>query len=138
MRQEKPPEEAPLSILFVEDNPVTSASLTKAFERRGYSVTHTMNLEQSLKAIEESDHFDYLLCDYDLNGENGLIAAKAFADKFSDSAFAMFTGYEDFLRRKEVQEFLGKSSFARHLDVLYKPIDRNLIFQWLVESRQDK
>ena len=124
-----------LSLLFVEDNPVTSASLGKAFSRRGFEVVHAATLEEGLEAVQKSKKFDCLLCDFDRKGENGLLVAKAFADKFPSSPIAIFTGHKDLLQRKDVQVFFHQNPFPKKLKYLYKPIDRTDIFQWFSEVK---
>ena len=127
-----------MKVLFVEDNPVTTHSISKILENKGYEVFCAKDLESAEKIINDEEGFTHLLCDYDLQGENGLYAAKAFHERFPDAGILIFTGHKEFLRNQDVIDFYAANTFARYLRVEYKPIEQNQLFSWFNEVNKKR
>ena len=123
-----------LRVLFVEDNPVTQASMTKALKNRGYALRSATDLASALSFLNKGEIFSHLICDYDLAGENGLVVAKKFNELFPKAPISIFTGHESFLQRADVNQFLSENPLSRALHIIYKPIDQEQIFGWLSSS----
>lgn len=123
------------SLLLVDDNPVILKSLGKGLQTRGYELFTAQDIAEALKIIEAKDHIDFLITDYDLLGENGLVIAKMFHDKFrQNSAIAVFTSHTDLMVRKEVLDFLQENPMKNGFKLIFKPVERVAIFEWLRET----
>ena len=123
-------------VLFVEDNEVTSVSLSKLFKNRGYDVTTAAPVAEAEEAIRVERQFTHMVCDYNLQGENGLVATASFHEKFPAAPILIFTGHEDFLKKPEVMEFFSQNSFVRNVKVLYTPVEQNQIYAWFNEANR--
>lgn len=119
-----------MKILFVEDNPVTSRSISKLLENKGYKVICARTLDDALETIASEKRFTHLVCDYDLDGESGLEAVTAFYKKFSNTNIMIFTGHQDFTNIPEVQEFFSSNFNFKGIKIQYKPMEQNEFFQW--------
>lgn len=62
-----------MPILYVEDDPLTRATIANRLRRRGYNVVEAASGEEALElAADESPSFSLALLDVDLPGINGL------------------------------------------------------------------
>lgn len=82
----------PLSLLIVEDDTSLASALGRAFERRGYSVTHAPSSEAAFSLLRESVP-DRAIVDLKLGGASGLECVKALHNASAEMKIVVLTGF---------------------------------------------
>ena len=107
----------------------------KGLSNHGFTLYTATDIASSLEIINANDHIDFLINDYDLLGENGLKVAKAFSEKYHGKcAIAVFTSHTDLMVRKEVTDYLLANPIKTGFRLIFKPVDRNVILEWLSDA----
>lgn len=123
-------------ILIVEDEEVTSTTLTSLFEAEGYLVSAASSGEE-MHQILSNNKVDLVIMDINLPGKNGLILAREIRDN-SDLGIIFLTG-----RDNDVDRILGLEIGAD--DYLTKPFNpreltiraRNLLNRTITEAESE-
>jgi ActR/RegA family two-component response regulator len=80
-------------LLIVEDDAAFARTLSRSFERRGYTVLHASNLEE-VKAILLTHTPDYAVVDLKLTGgASGLACVQILHEHDPDTLIVVLTGY---------------------------------------------
>jgi two-component system response regulator RegA len=81
-----------LSLLIVEDDMALAAALQRAFERRGYMVTHASSSEEAFSFLSEFVP-DRAIVDLKLGGASGLECVKALRNVSAEMRIVVLTGF---------------------------------------------
>ena len=111
-------------ILVMDDDPLVLRTLTKLFNKEGYSVVTAQGGKEALEKITETD-FDLVISDIKMAGIDGVETATAIKRYFNkrnkpEIPIVFITGYADIADQKHAQE-LG--------EVLIKPFDNEELLE---------
>jgi CheY-like chemotaxis protein len=110
---------APLRLLVIDDDQVQRIVLGKVGGKVGYAVTAVATVEEAIREIEQQ-HFDCIVLDLLLNGQNGMLMLGEIAKSNSDALLVIISGASAAVREQTLK-------LANHynLDVvdLPKPVD---------------
>lgn len=111
-------------ILVMDDDPLVLRTLTKLFNKEGYSVVTAQGGKEALEKITETD-FDLVISDIKMAGIDGVETATAIKSYFNkrdkpEIPIVFITGYADIADQKHAQE-LG--------EVLIKPFDNEELLE---------
>src|ERR1700680_3566545 len=85
--------EAERLLLIVEDDAAFARTLSRSFERRGYTVLHAANLEE-VKALLQTHTPDYAVVHLKLTGgASGLACVQTLHEHDLDTLIVVLTGY---------------------------------------------
>ena len=85
--------EAERLLLIVEDDAAFARTLSRSFERRGYTVLQATNLEE-VKALLQMHTPDYAVVDLKLTGgASGLACVQKLHEHDADTLIVVLTGY---------------------------------------------
>ena len=109
----------PQRLLVIDDDLVQRMILGKVAAKAGYSVSTAATVEEAIKEIERQ-HFDCIILDLLLNGQNGMLMLGEIAKSNSDALLIVISGASAAIREETLR-------LATHynLDVvdLPKPVD---------------
>jgi CheY-like chemotaxis protein len=109
----------PLRLLVIDDDQVQRIVLGKVGGKVGYAVTTVATVEEAIREIEQQ-HFDCIVLDLLLNGQNGMLMLGEIAKSNSDALLVVISGASAAVREQTLK-------LANHynLDVvdLPKPVD---------------
>jgi len=109
----------PQRLLVIDDDLVQRMILGKVAAKAGYSVSTAATVEEAIKEIERQ-HFDCIILDLLLNGQNGMLMLGEIAKTNSDALLIVISGASAAIREETLR-------LATHynLDVvdLPKPVD---------------
>jgi CheY-like chemotaxis protein len=109
----------PRALLVIDDDPVQRMVLGKVGSKAGHAVTTVASVEEAIKEIERQ-HFDCIVLDLMLNGQNGMLMLGEIAKSNSDALLVIISGASEAVREQTMA--LAEHN---HLDVvdLPKPVD---------------
>ena len=113
-------------ILLIEDDAVFAQVMSRALQRRNFSVVHASDLDVARLAIASHSH-DYAIVDLNLAGQSSLELIPLLKSKRPDSPILMLTGYASIATAVEAIK-LGADNY------LAKPADANDIVSALTSS----
>jgi two-component system response regulator RegA len=80
------------SLLLVDDDPTFCAVLSRALEKRGFSVTVAHNVEQALP-LANANPPEYAVVDLKMTGASGLVLVHALHELDAATRIVVLTGY---------------------------------------------
>ena len=106
-------------LLVIDDDPVQRMVLGKVGTKAGYTVTVVATLEDAIKEIEQL-HFNCIVLDLMLNGQNGMLMLAQIAELNGDALLIVISGASTAIREQTLT-----LATHYHLDVidLPKPVD---------------
>jgi CheY-like chemotaxis protein len=109
----------PPALLVIDDDGVQRIVLGKVGSKAGYAVTTVATVEEAIKELERQ-HFDCIVLDLMLNGQNGMLMLGEIAKSNRDALLIIISGASEAVREQTL-------ALATHqnLDVvdLPKPVD---------------
>ncbi len=111
------------TLLVIDDDGVQRTVLGKVGTKAGYAVTTVATVEEAIKEVERQ-HFDCIVLDLLLNGQNGILILGAIAKFNSDALLIIISGASE-----AVREQTRALAAHQNLDVvdLPKPVDRTVL-----------
>ncbi|MBH0114227.1 response regulator transcription factor [Novosphingobium sp. YJ-S2-02] len=90
----EPPREdgPPPSLLIVEDDPAFLRTLSRSFERRGYTVSTATSASEA-DEVTATQGFDYAVVDLKLGNDSGLTVVQSLHQRWPDTHIVVLTGY---------------------------------------------
>jgi len=109
----------PPALLVIDDDPVQRTILCKVGNKAGHAVTAVATVEEAIREIERQ-HFDCIVLDLMLNGQNGMLMLGEIAKSNSDALLIIISGASEAVREETIA-----LATHNHLDVvdLPKPVD---------------
>jgi CheY-like chemotaxis protein len=111
------------TLLVIDDDGVQRTVLGKVGTKAGYAVTTVATVEEAIKEVERQ-HFDCIILDLLLNGQNGILILGAIAKFNADALLIIISGASE-----AVREQTRALAAHQNLDVvdLPKPVDRTVL-----------
>ena len=111
------------TLLVIDDDGVQRTVLGKVGTKAGYAVTTVATVEEAIKEVERQ-HFDCIVLDLLLNGQNGMLILGEIAKFNSDALLIIISGASE-----AVREQTRALAAHQNLDVvdLPKPVDRTVL-----------
>jgi DNA-binding NtrC family response regulator len=120
------------SILLIEDDPWSRDSLTTFFRIVGCRMESAENAMEAIAAVSRN-RFDLILCEYQLNGVNGLALLKILGNIHPGSVNFLFTSYP-------VQKLVEEAARSGVHEVIRKPFTmetlEDSLMRYFPRSRQ--
>ena len=110
-------------LLVIDDDGVQRTVLGKVGTKAGYAVTTVATVEEAIKEVERQ-HFDCIVLDLLLNGQNGMLILGAIAKFNAEALLIIISGASE-----AVREQTRALAAHQNLDVvdLPKPVDRTVL-----------
>ena len=111
------------TLLVIDDDGVQRTVLGKVGTKAGYAVTTVATVEEAIKEVERQ-HFDCIVLDLLLNGQNGMLILGAIAKFNAEALLIIISGASE-----AVREQTRALAAHQNLDVvdLPKPVDRTVL-----------
>ena len=111
------------TLLVIDDDGVQRTVLGKVGTKAGYAVTTVATAEEAIKEVERQ-HFDCIVLDLLLNGQNGMLILGAIAKFNAEALLIIISGASE-----AVREQTRALAAHQNLDVvdLPKPVDRTVL-----------
>jgi len=111
------------TLLVIDDDGVQRTVLGKVGTKAGYAVTTVATVEEAIKEVERQ-HFDCIVLDLLLNGQNGMLILGAIAKFNAEALLIIISGASE-----AVREQTRALAAHQNLDVvdLPKPVDRTVM-----------
>jgi|GEM_PF-3047287 len=106
----------PYNILVVDDESLVRWSLFQVFKKVGYNVVTAATAEEAMEKMLE-EHFDLVVTDIKLPGENGFHLAEQVKKHFSHCIVFMISAFGDDVARKKAREIGVKYFFDKPVDM---------------------
>ena len=106
-------------LLVIDDDPVQRMVMGKVGFKAGYTVTVVATLDEAIKEIEQL-HFNCIVLDLMLNGQNGMLMLAQIAELNGDALLILISGASAAIREETL-----RLATHYHLDAvdLPKPVD---------------
>jgi two-component system response regulator RegA len=131
IQSEEPIPSESRTLLLIEDDAAFARTLSRSFERRGYTVIQTSSLEGALTLLE-SHTPNYAVVDLKLDGEaSGLICVQALHKHDPDMLIVVLTGYASIATAVEAVKlgacyYLAKPSNTDDIEAAFNNAEGNV------------
>ena len=103
------------NILIVEDDQVFARVITRAFEKRGFTSRHALNIEDT-KTLVKGEIFDFAILDLNLGSENSLSLIPMLKSISSQTRILVLTGYASIATAVEAIKLGADNYLAKPAD----------------------
>ncbi len=106
----------PYNILVVDDESLVRWSLYQIFKKVGYNVVTAASAEEAMEQLVDT-HFDLIVTDLKLPGENGFHLAEQVKKRFSHCPVFLISAFGDEVSRKKAKEIGVEYFFDKPVDM---------------------